>query len=123
MRIGIPIWQDKVSPVFDTASRLLIVETDEQKEAARREVYFDEKGIAKRCVQVESLGVDTLICGAISRPFSRLLSAAGIRVIQDISGRIEEVLMAYFHGKLLHPKFLMPGCGGRNPSDDGQKPI
>ena len=28
MRIAIPIWDNKVSPVMDTASRLLIIETD-----------------------------------------------------------------------------------------------
>ena len=28
MRVAIPIWGDKISPVFDTATRLLIVDVD-----------------------------------------------------------------------------------------------
>ena len=33
MRIAVPIWQDKVSPLLDAASRLLIVETEDERES------------------------------------------------------------------------------------------
>ena len=32
MKIAIPIWEGKVSPVFDTASRLLILHVEGNKE-------------------------------------------------------------------------------------------
>ena len=31
MRLAIPVWDDKVSPVMDTASRLLVVEVEDQE--------------------------------------------------------------------------------------------
>ena len=110
MKIAIPIWEDRVSPVLDTASRLLIVEVVDQKEASRFETYLDEQDLSRRCVRIRGLEVDTLICGAISRPFLRMLAASGVDIIPGISGHPEEVLDAYLQGTLFHPRFLMPGC-------------
>ena len=109
MKIGIPVWGDKMSPVMDTASRLLIVETDGQKEASRFETYLDVQALSRRCFRIQGLGVDTIICGAISRPFLRSLKASGVHIIQGISGHPEDVLEAYLQGNLYDPRFLMPG--------------
>ena len=110
MRIVVPIWDDKVSPVLDTASRLLVVDAGDERQIARSEAYLDEQDISRRCFRIRKLGVDVLICGALSRPFSDLLAANGIHVIQGISGDIEEILAAYFNGTLDQSRFLMPGC-------------
>ena len=110
MRIAIPIWDDKISPVLDTASKLLIVEVEDRKEASRFEIYLDEHELSRRSLRIRGMDVDTLICGAVSRPFCRMLLASGINIIQDISGHPEDVLKAYLHGKQLHSGFLMPGC-------------
>jgi predicted Fe-Mo cluster-binding NifX family protein len=109
MKIGIPVWEDKISPVMDTACRLLVVEVDGKREASRFETYLDVRGVTNRCFRIQGLGLDTLICGAISRPFSRSLVASGIKIIQGISGHPEDVLDAYLHGNLLDSRFLMPG--------------
>ena len=109
MKIGIPIWEDRVSPVLDTASRLLVVELEDQKEASRFETYLDEQDLSRRCVRIRRLGVDTLICGAISRGFSKILEASGIHVVPGISGHPEDVLNAYLRGNLSHSRYLMPG--------------
>ena len=110
MRVAIPIWDNKISPVLDTASTLLIVDVEGQKESSRYEIYLDEHELSRRCHRIRGMDVDTLICGAISRPFYRMLSAFGIDIISDISGHPEEVLKAYLHGKNFKPGFLMPGC-------------
>jgi hypothetical protein len=39
-----------------------------------------------------------------------MLLASGLEVIQEISGRTEEVLEAYLKGNIYNAKFLMPGC-------------
>ena len=109
MKIGIPVWEDKISPVMDTACRLLVVEVDGKREASRFETYLDVRGVTDRCFRIQGLGLDTLICGAISRPFCRGLMASGIKIIQGISGHPEDVLDAYLHGNLLDSRFLMPG--------------
>ena len=78
---------------------------------SRLETYLDEKeDLSRRCFRVQELNVDTLICGAISRHFQRILDSGGIKVIPWISGAAEDVLTAYLEGDLFHPRFLMPGC-------------
>lgn len=109
MKIAIPTWEDKISPVLDAASRLLIVEVEGQKEASRFETYLEEQGLSHRCVRIHRLGIHTLICGAVSTSFSRMLRASGIDLIPGISGHPEAVLDAYLHGNLYHSKFSMPG--------------
>ena len=110
MRIALPIWNDKVSPVLDTASSLLIVETDNLDEISRFKTNFKEQDISKRCLHIQDLKVNIVICGAISRPFSMLLLSSDIKIISGISGPAEDVLDAYLHGSLLNSKYLMPGC-------------
>lgn len=110
MRIGIPVWEGKVSPVFDTASRLLVLDLKGGKETDRFETVLAENDVGRRCSRVQSMGVDLLICGAISKAYSNMLAASGVRVIPWISGPADEVLAAYMAGNLFSPRFFMPGC-------------
>ena len=109
MRIAVPTWENRISPVLDTASRLLIVEIVDQKEASRFEALLDEQDICRRCLRIQGLEIDILICGAISCPFLRLLMASDINIIYGISGNTEDVIAAYFDGTINHARFLMPG--------------
>jgi len=110
MRIAIPVWDDKISPVLDTASKLLIVEVEDQKESSRFEIFLDEYELSKRCIRIRGMNVDTLICGAVSQPFYRMLASSGIEIVRDIAGHPEHVLDAYLKNKLTTPEFYMPGC-------------
>lgn len=109
MRIAISIWEDKISPLLDTASNLLIIENETKEESSRYEVYLLKQDISKKCRFIQSLNIDVLICGAVSRQFLEMLKAAGIEVISGISGPARDVLKAYLNGTLLHSEFLMPG--------------
>ena len=110
MKIAVPIWGGKVSPVLDTASKLLILETLDQNKICRTEAPLNEQEISRRCFRIQKLDIDVLICGAVSWPFSERLAASGINIIPGISGTVEEILEAYFGGTLNQSKFLMPGC-------------
>jgi predicted Fe-Mo cluster-binding NifX family protein len=109
MKIAIPVWENKVSPVLDTASRLLVVELKEGGEMSRFEIYLDERDLTRRCLRIQGLGIDTLICGAVTRYFSDMLTTSGINIVPGFSGRPDEVLDACFEGKLGQGEFLMPG--------------
>jgi len=109
MRIAVPIWEDKISPLLDTASRLLIVEVDGSKEEDRFVTELIEQGLPQRCLRIQNMGVNVLICGAITRPFLRMLMAGGMDIIPGVSGNPEDVLAAYLKGTLYHERFLMPG--------------
>ena len=108
MKIAIPIWEDRVSPVLDAASRRLIVEIVNQRETSRFETYFEGQGLPDKCVRIRGLGIRTLVCGAVSTSFSKILEDSGINIISGISGHPEAVLDAYLHGNLCHSTFLMP---------------
>ena len=110
MKIAIPIWEDKVSPVFDTALRLLVVEVKDKKEASRFIYYIGDEDLTRRSQHIRTLNVDILICGAVSHYFLHMLLSSGLDVIQQISGSAEEVLDAYIKGNINNARFLMPGC-------------
>ena len=109
MKIAIPVWENKISPVLDTASRLMVVELKKEGPMSRFEIYLDERDLARRCLRIQDLCVDTLICGAVTRHFSEMLKASGVKLIPGISGQPEAVLNAYLDGTLAHSKYLMPG--------------
>lgn len=111
MRIAIPVWTEKVSPVFDTAARVLVLQYKDSQEISRTETFLEGQDLYSRCHRLKALDVDILICGAISKCYYMMLcKSAGIRVIPWISGTVAEVLEAFLAGTLMDTKFLMPGC-------------
>lgn len=116
LKIIIPVWEGKVSPLLDTATRLLLVEVLNGAVTSRCEVLLDEEDLSRRCFRIWRLKADVLICGALSRAFQRLLAAEPqLTIIQGISGPAREVLQAFLHGALNRPRFLMPGSRRAQP--------
>jgi predicted Fe-Mo cluster-binding NifX family protein len=119
MRVAIPVWNERVSPVFDAAARLVLVDVENGVERARREEALPESFLVRRAKRLAELGVTVLICGAISRPLAALLEASGINVLAWTAGPVNDVLQAYLAGRLPDPRWLMPGCGGRRQRQRG----
>lgn len=113
MKVAIPVWQGRVSPVFDVAGQLLLVETTAGAERSRREQVLTEEDAARRADRLAGLGVETLICGAISGPLESLLADRGITVVSRVCGNVDDVLAAFRSGSLGGEQFAMPGCCGR----------
>lgn len=113
MKFALPLWEDRISPVLDTAKRLLVVEVDKGKEATRSEVLIGEGDLSRRCLSICELEIDLLICGAVSLLFSRMLTASGVRLFPGISGKAGEVVQACIKGNLTDSRFCMPGCRRR----------
>jgi predicted Fe-Mo cluster-binding NifX family protein len=113
VRVAIPVWNERVSPVFDAATRLVLVDFENGAEQSRREAIIEESFLAQRARRLVEVGVNVLICGAISRPLAAVLAASGITVIPWTAGPVDEVLAAYLKGRLPHPRWTMPGCSGR----------
>lgn len=110
MKVAIPEWRGRVSPVFDVARNLILVEVGHGTELTRWNVRLAPEGPAARAECLARLGLDVLICGAISRPLEMTLSAARVRVISQTCGDVEQVLSAFIAGRLNGDAFLMPGC-------------
>jgi predicted Fe-Mo cluster-binding NifX family protein len=113
MKLAIPIWQGRISPVFDVAGQLLLVELIDRREVARQEQVVGETTADERARKLKELGVETLICAGISQLLEKELAGCGIRVTAHICGDVEEVLAAFVAGRLQEVRFAMPGCCGQ----------
>ncbi len=112
MKVLIPYWQGRISPLFDSAATVLIVDMDNGRELSRVTSALEGKDPLQRVRQTVSFGAETLICGAISGQLECLLRSTGLQVIANICGSVDEVLHAFARGNLFNEQFFMPGCHG-----------
>ena len=108
--MAIPTHDGRVSPVFDVARHLLVIETLDGEAVGRNELAMQGPEPLGRVRLVAECGVDVLICGAISRPLETMLESTGVTVIARKCGPVEEVLRAFMAGELSEGAFSMPGC-------------
>jgi predicted Fe-Mo cluster-binding NifX family protein len=109
MKIAIPVWNGCVSSAFDFSHSLLLVEFEDGREVKRSEVSSSAQSIPEKANQLKSLGVEVLICGAISRSLASLVSTSGIKVLPYVVGQVDEILEAYLTDRLVQPQFTLPG--------------
>lgn len=117
MRIAIPVWEGRISPLFDVARQLLILNVEEGKELSRWEISLEEEWPPYRVSQLVEAAVEVLICGGISRSLADSLRSAGITVISQIKGGAEQVLAAFLNGDFPSPRFAMPGTTAVSPNE------
>ncbi len=114
MKVGIPIFSGRISPVFDWCLRVAVIEVDaDASEKARENIDFSRIQQFSRPEYLSDLGVDVLLCGGISAELMRLIEARGIRIVPWVAGEVNAVLSAFLAGKLPDPQFMMPGRCGR----------
>lgn len=106
--------------MLDVARRLRVVCVDGKTPTSRHEVALTNESLCGRAQEIQTAGIDVLICGAVSWPLESALSAAGVHVLAQVCGDIEEVLHAYLAGRLTQRAFLMPGCCERRRHRGGR---
>lgn len=109
MKLAIPVWEDRVSSVLDFSQRLVVVELKDGGETGRALVVVSEPNAFARLAKLRQLGVDVLICGAVSQPLASASAAYGIQLLPYVTGRVDDVLQAYQSGQLGLPQFRLPG--------------
>jgi len=109
MKVGITVWGNRISPVFDSAQTLLIADIDQEKVVGQQLEMFQPGAFGRFVDMLAELDVEVLICGALSRGPAALLDAAGVRVISFMTGEVETILSLYAKGMDL-ADFTMPGC-------------
>jgi predicted Fe-Mo cluster-binding NifX family protein len=119
MRVAIPVWCGRVSPVFDVATRILVVEVIGGEAAFTEELPVQK---ADRAAVVAELGVAAVLCGAISRDQEERLLANGVEVAAEIRGPVGEVIRGYLEGGLGQLSFAMPGSHSRRRRPHGHLP-
>jgi predicted Fe-Mo cluster-binding NifX family protein len=98
--------------VFDVATHVKVIEVDDGKIAHTFELRLDA---SNRVARLEEQSVDVLICGAISRPLEATCWVAGIEVLSEVCGPVDDVIEAYLNGSLGRQQYLSPGHAGRGP--------
>ena len=82
----------------------------------------------KRAQTLVNLGVDLLICSAISLPLESTVWVSGVEVIPDTCGSVEEIIEAVTSGDRALTRFRSPGNTRRHrtlpetPSHDRSAP-
>ena len=106
--VALPVDQGRISPLFDAARRMLVVEIAKGEEHSMREVDLPAGGYQARLSALRALGVEALVCGAIS---NRSLSEAlhlGMRVWSAVTGEATEVLDSLTRTGDLDLRLAMP---------------
>ena len=109
MRVAVPIWNARVSPVLDTASTLRLYRGADEKAVAGSDVVLPPELAEKaRAIAREA---DVVICGALSGWMERELIARGVTLHPWVMGDVDEVMDRWRCGRIGECEGTMPGCG------------
>lgn len=109
MRVAIPAWDGRVSPVFDVAREVQIFDLDLERGVVRG-VGSRRLPDGRAASAVADIGVDRLICSAVSPQLEAVLLMAGVEVVTDVCGDLEEIVAAVASGDTELSRFRMPGA-------------
>lgn len=110
MKIAITVWGNRISPVFDSAQNLLVVDVDDDQIYERKLLSFRSGLLAQFISLLEEMEVQVLICGALCKGPVNALESRGIKVLPFMTGKVDTVLDVFVRGEDLSDCF-MPGCG------------
>jgi len=108
-RIGIPVFESRVSPVLDSCNLMLMIDIDQGHEVCRREISLEKTNIAERIDVFTRWGVRKIICAGVSDLMCKYIAAKNIALISGIAGELERILDAYICNRLDDACFVMPG--------------
>jgi len=111
MRIAIPHCNSCVSPVLDTAERLIVVEVDNEIVTSKHEIILTGAGPREKAKNIAN-HADILVCGAVSRTMCSHLDSLGVKVHPWTMGNIESIIEIVSAGNMPGPEYIMPGCRG-----------
>jgi predicted Fe-Mo cluster-binding NifX family protein len=119
MRVALPIWEQRISPVFDVAGQLLLVNIQESRVTDRRVEQLPDVPPSRLVATLDAWRVNVVICGGISQAMALLIQGRGIELVRQICGDVEQVINAYLADDLGDPRFRMPGCRDRRDEHEG----
>ena len=109
MNIAFPVWQERVSPLFDSAANLLVAESSRGQLVKQEIISVGSLSLFQRISLLEKLHIDILICGGITRPILENIRNKNIKVIPFVCGNVNELLAAFLTGRDIEHSFAMPG--------------
>nr|WP_287410712.1 hypothetical protein [Pseudodesulfovibrio sp.] len=112
MNAAFSVWEDRIAPVFDVTTELVIVAQNPDRTGIKR-VSVQDNSPSTLIATLLGRHVSVLVCGAISRPLHNAVTARNIVVHPFIRGGLAKVINAWRTGDLEDERFRMPGCGNR----------
>lgn len=109
MKVAIPLFGSRVSPRFDCGAEMLLAEVEDGAARTVGQVPDGEGNPLQRVAHLRELGVNAVICGAVTGFLLRHLAANGIRVFPWVFCEASEALDAFARGEL--PRTLPWGAG------------
>jgi len=107
-------WDKRIAPVFDTTQLVHVVAHESEQVVWETLESLPENPLVQKALKLVELGIQTLVCGAISRPLHGVVTAYGIRVVPFVAGDLRDVVRAWLDGNPDLDAFAMPGCRGRS---------
>ena len=124
MKVAIPVFKGRISPVFDWSRDLLLLDIEAGEEGVRREISLEGLAPLQRVEQLVAQHVELLVCGGIGELLLSAIESRGIRVYAWVAGSLDEVLGDILSYGSPRPQLVMPGCRrlggpGRGPGRMG----
>jgi len=110
LKLAITIWGNRVSPVFDAASTLLIADIENRIILKQHYTSFDPETISDLIKQLKRMQISILICGAISTKPADLIVKSDIKLISFVTGNTLDFLENFARKQTIEKSFMMPGC-------------
>ncbi|PID77583.1 MAG: hypothetical protein CSB24_00740 [Deltaproteobacteria bacterium] len=109
MRVAVTVWEDRVSPVFDSARVLLVARIENGMIADRFYEPVNLSLVSRALEFLQQNHITKVICGAVSQESIALIENYGIELFPFITGKVEVILDRFAKGEELE-NFAMPGC-------------
>jgi predicted Fe-Mo cluster-binding NifX family protein len=110
MKAALSVWDGRISPVFDVSREALVLTIENGVATSRHNESIGATAPEAKIERLLGLGIETLVCGAISKPLHRELTQKGVKVIAFIAGDIDDVVASLLAGRLPSETLSMPGC-------------
>jgi predicted Fe-Mo cluster-binding NifX family protein len=113
MKVALTVWDGRMAPVFDVSREALVLTIEDGGITSRSLEKIETPMGWLKLERLTQLGIQTLVCGAITEPLQHELSVRGVKVIAFVAGEIDEVVKSFLDNTLPTRALSMPGCCGK----------
>jgi len=110
MKLGMAVWNGRISPLFDASRRLEVLDIEKEQIVSQKEYEIETDDFSAKAAWLAERGIEILICGAVSRSLAKMIIACGIRLVSFVAGDSKEVLAAFLAGDLPSPHLCSPSA-------------
>lgn len=112
MRIAVPVQNDQTAASLAACDGFAFFEDDHGRIVRRFSIPREGAGAAAAVAQLETYGVDALVCGALPGDERLETATAGIMLFPTFSGAPEEAALAFLSGAVARdPNNHCNACG------------